>query len=79
MSDLRKLVGLTDDVITAAVDAVLAGHATAAHPLAEGRTLDLAEVVRTSELVAMALKSDQAQWKRGMVRRVILLAHPVKG
>lgn len=79
VSDLRKVSEVTDDEITAAVDAVLAGLASEAYPLAKGWTLDLAELVRRNAVVAGALKSDKATWKRNMLRTAILLAHPVTG
>lgn len=68
---------VTSSQITAAVNAVLAGLATDTYALAEGWTLDLVAMTGASALVAMALKSDQTQWKRGMVRRAILSSHPV--
>ncbi|MCJ2056760.1 hypothetical protein MKL09_09350 [Methylobacterium sp. J-048] len=79
VSDLSKVSEVTHGEITAAVDAVLADLKTEAYPLAKGWVLDLVEMVRTNEQVTIALRSDQAQWKRGRVRAAILLAHPVKG
>lgn len=78
VSDLRKAAQVTDGEITAAVNAVLADCVTDPYVFSNGWTLDLAQIVLTSDLVAMALKSDQPQWKRGVVRRVILSSHPLK-
>ena len=79
VSDLRRISEVTQREITTAVDAVLADLTTEAYPLAKGWALDLFEMVRTNEQVTIALKSDQTQWKRGMIRRAILSSHPVKG
>jgi hypothetical protein len=78
VSDLRKVSEVTDDQITAAVGAMLAGRKATKYLLAKGWKLDLVEMIRANQQLAWALKSDQTQWKRGMVRRAILHAHPVK-
>ena len=79
VSELRKVAGISDQEIDAAVDAALADLATEGYPLAKGCTLDLVETIRTNEHAAEALKTDKATWKRNMVRTSLLLAHPVKG
>ncbi len=52
VADLRRKSEVTDDKITAAVDAVLA-FATEAYPLAKGWSPDLVEMVCTSKQVTM--------------------------
>jgi N-acetylglutamate synthase/N-acetylornithine aminotransferase len=78
VSELRKTSDVTDDEITAAVDAVLADLATEAYPLAKGWTLDLAAAVANHKASQDALLTDREAYKRNMVRTAILLAHPVK-
>ena len=53
VGDLRRKSEVTDDEITAAVNALLASLATEAHPLAKGWSSDLVEIVCTSEQVTM--------------------------
>jgi hypothetical protein len=78
VSELRKTSDVTDDEITAAVDAVLADLATEAYPLANGWTLDLVAAVANHKASQDALLTDREAYKRNMVRTAILLAHPVK-
>ena len=79
VSDLRKVSEVTDDEITAAVDAVLADLATESYPLAKGWRLDLVAALAEHEASQDALRTDREAYKRNMVRTAILLAHPVKG
>jgi len=79
VSELRKTSGVTDDEITAAVDAVLAGLATESYPLANGWTLDLVAAIAAHKASQDALLTDRDAYKRNMVRTAILLAHPVQG
>ena len=79
VSDLRKVSEVTDDEITAAVDAVLADLASEAYPLAKGWILDLVAAVANHKASQDALLTDREAHKRNMVRTAILLAHPVKG
>jgi len=69
---------VTDDEITAAVDAVLADLATEAYPLAKGWTLDLVAAIAAHQASQDALLTDRDAYKRNMVRTAILLSHPVK-
>jgi hypothetical protein len=78
VSDLRKVSEVTDDEITAAVDAVLADLASEAYPLAKGWTLDLVAAIASHKASQDALLTDSEAYKRNMVRTAILLAHPVK-
>ncbi|WP_313900795.1 hypothetical protein [Methylobacterium sp. J-077] len=78
MSDLRKVSEVTDDEITAAVDAVLVDLTSEAYPLAKGWTLDLVAAVASYKASQDALLTDRDAYKRNMVRTAILLAHPVK-
>ncbi|MDH2311405.1 hypothetical protein [Methylobacterium brachiatum] len=78
VSELRKSSDVTDDEITAAVDAVLADLATEAYPLAKGWTLDLVAAIAAHKASQDALLTDREAYKRNMVRTAILLAHPVK-
>ena len=78
VSELRKTSDVTDDEITAAVDAVLADLATEAYPLAKGWTLDLVAAIAAHKASQDALLTDREPYKRNMVRTAILLAHPVK-
>jgi hypothetical protein len=78
VSELRKTSDVTDDEITAAVDAVLADLATEAYPLAKGWTLDLVAAVASHKASQDALLTDREAYKRNMVRTAVLLAHPVK-
>ncbi|KNY21616.1 hypothetical protein [Methylobacterium sp. ARG-1] len=79
VSELRKTSDVTDDEITAAVDAVLADLASEAYPLAKGWVLDLVAAVANHKASQDALLTDREAYKRNMVRTAILLAHPVKG
>ncbi|CAA2161206.1 hypothetical protein MBRA_06366 [Methylobacterium brachiatum] len=79
VSDLRKVSEVTDDEITAAVDAVLGDLAAEAYPLAKGWILDLVAAVANHKGSQDALLTDRDAYKRNMVRTAILLAHPVKG
>jgi len=79
VSDLRKVSEVTDDEITAAVDAVLADLASEAYPLAKGWILDLVAAVANDKASQDALLTDRDAYKRNMVRTAILLAPPVKG
>ena len=79
VSDLRKVSEVTDDEITAAVDAVLAGRASDAYPLAKGWMLDLVAAIASHKASQEALLTDRDAYKRNMVHTAILLAHPVKG
>ncbi|MCJ2092275.1 hypothetical protein MKK67_07170 [Methylobacterium sp. J-072] len=79
VSDLRRISDVSDDEITAAVDAVLADLATEAYPLAKGWTLDLVAAIASHKASQDALLTDRDAYKRNMVRTAILLAHPVKG
>ncbi|MCB4803490.1 hypothetical protein QO001_000834 [Methylobacterium brachiatum] len=79
VSELRKTSDVTDDEITAAVDAVLADLASEAYPLAKGWTLDLVAAIANHKASQDALLTDREPYKRNMVRTAILLAHPVKG
>jgi hypothetical protein len=79
VSDLRKVSEVTDDEITAAVDAVLADLAAEAYPLAKGWILDLVAAVADHKGSQDALLTNRDAYKRNMVRTAILLAHPVKG
>lgn len=54
VSDLRKVSEVTDDEITAAVDAVLEDLASEAYPLAKGWILDLVAGRRTQSLSGRA-------------------------
>ena len=78
VSELRKTSDVTDDEITAAVDAVLADLATEAYPLAKGWTLDLVAAIAAHKASQDALLTDREAYKRNMGRTAILLAHPVK-
>lgn len=78
VSELRKTSDVTDDEITAAVDAVLADLVTEAYPLAKGWTLDLVSAIAAHKASQDALLTDREPYKRNMVRTAILLAHPVK-
>lgn len=78
VSDLRKVSEVTDDEITAAVDAVLVDLTSEAYPLAKGWTLDLVAAVASHKASQDALLTDRDAYKRNMVRTAILLAHPVK-
>jgi hypothetical protein len=77
-SELRKTSDVTDDEITAAVDAVLADLASEAYSLASGWTLDLVAAVANHKASQDALLTDREAYKRNMIRTAILLAHPVK-
>ena len=79
VSELRKTSDVTDDEITAAVDAVLADLATEAYPLTKGWTLDLVAAIAAHQASQDALKTDRDAYRRNMVRTAILLAHPVRG
>lgn len=78
VSELRKTSDVTDDEITAAVDAVLADLATEAYPLAKSWTLDLVAAIANHKASQDALLTDREAYKRNMVRTAILLAHPAK-
>jgi hypothetical protein len=78
VSELRKTSDVTDDEITAAVDAVLADLASEAYSLASGWTLDLVAAVANHKASQDALLTDREAYKRNMIRTAILLAHPVK-
>jgi hypothetical protein len=78
VSDLRKVSEVTDEEITAAVDAVLEDLASEAYPLAKGWTLDLVAAIAAHKASQDALLTDRGAYKRNMVRTAILLAHPVK-
>jgi hypothetical protein len=58
VSELRKTSDVTDDEITAAVDAVLADLASEAYPLAKGWTLDLVAAVANHKASQDALLTD---------------------
>ncbi|MDF2599920.1 MAG: hypothetical protein K0Q54_2743 [Methylobacterium brachiatum] len=79
VSELRKTSDVTDDEITAAVDAVLADLATESYPLAKGWVLDLVAAIAAHKASQDALLTDREAYKRNMVRTAILLSHPVKG
>ncbi|MCJ2092090.1 MULTISPECIES: hypothetical protein [unclassified Methylobacterium] len=78
VSDLRKVIEVTDDEITAAVDAVLADLASEAYPLAKGWALDLVAAIANHKASQDALLTNRDAYKRNMVRTAILLSHPVK-
>ncbi|QEE40704.1 MULTISPECIES: hypothetical protein [unclassified Methylobacterium] len=79
VSDLRKVSEVTDDEITAVVDAVLADLAAEVYPLAKGWTLDLVAAITSHKASQDALLTDEDAYKRNMVRTAVILAHPVKG
>jgi hypothetical protein len=80
VSDLRKVSEVTDEEITAAVDAVLEDLASEAYRLAKakGWLLDLVAAVAGHKGSQDALLTDRGAYKRNMVRTAILLAHPMK-
>ena len=78
VSELREASDVTDDEITAAVDAVLADLATEAYPLAKGWSLDLVAAIAAHKASQDALLTDREAYKRNMVRTAILLAHPTR-
>ncbi|MGU3337128.1 hypothetical protein ACLBXJ_03870 [Methylobacterium mesophilicum] len=78
VSDLRKVSEVTDDEITAAVDAVLADLASEAYPLAKGWILDLVAAIASHKASQDAPLTDRDAYKRNMVRTAILLSHPVR-
>ncbi|WP_342030180.1 hypothetical protein [Methylobacterium pseudosasicola] len=79
MSDLREVSEVTDEEITATVDAVLQDLASEAYPLAKGWILDLVAAVAEHKASQDALLADRDAYKRNIVRTAILMAHPVKG
>lgn len=67
--------------VLAAVDAYMADPATGAFEMGDGLTLDLAAVVAACPQARFVLDDPNANMmrKRGVVRRAILLARPLKG
>ncbi|CAA2160709.1 hypothetical protein MBRA_05865 [Methylobacterium brachiatum] len=76
--DPRKVFEVTDDEITAAVDAVLTDSASVADPLAKGWVLYLVADVASHKVSQDALLTDRDAYKRNLVCTAIQLAHPVK-
>ncbi|MCJ2028116.1 hypothetical protein MKK50_01665 [Methylobacterium sp. J-043] len=80
VGELFKTKFVTDDQVTAAVDAYLADPGTTAHPIADGYSLDLAAAVAghgwASQVVANPESSPSL--KRGAIRTAILLARAQK-
>ncbi|KNY20740.1 hypothetical protein [Methylobacterium sp. ARG-1] len=81
VSDLVKSKEVTDEQVSAAVDAVLANLKTGPFELASGSIIDLTAAVKADRHATATLKEPTARpgSKRAAVKSAILLAHPVKG
>ena len=81
VGELFKAKAVIDEQVNAAVAAYQADPDTAAHPIADGYTLDLAAAVAghgwASQVVANPESS--ATLRRGAIRTAILLARALKG
>jgi len=78
IGDLFKAKAITDEQVSAAVDAFLAGPASEPFPIADGYRVDLAAAVAAHAFTTMMVGRDDVSTasKRGAVRTAILLARP---
>jgi len=76
---LSEVKAITDEQVSAAIDAFLAGQTSGPFPIADGYRVDLAAAVAAHAFTTMMVGRDDVSpaAKRGAVRTAILLARPI--
>lgn len=80
VGELFKAKAVTDEQVSAAVEAYLADPGTTAHPIADGYSLDLGEAVAGHRWASQVVANPESSptLKRGAIRTAILLARAQK-